>query len=660
MEDTRQGNLHVRQRPAPTNLIPAALLLATMGDKVERALEETVPLLRQVRRLKLLSEPEIANLVQRRRDHEYALLRPSASRAEFMRYAAMERETAELFHERARAKQLPEKRALSIASQQASRVNLVYSRAIRKFKGDDLLYLHYARHCVKTGSRKSAEKVLARAIAHRGDSEKVWLAAVAFHFDSCGDIKVARALSQRALRALKNSKLLWKEYFRLELAYLAKLVARRTTVGMAPAEVDAEQAGAGVGSNEGEELGNSSPFRSHSESEDPLENHGKVDATSKEIAVKLDFWKGGVPFAVFKAALTTAKLDAFDAAGYLQLASSTKFAPIALLTAIRDVLRKDFDAESSPVLHAQLLLLPFVIACSRLFSRRAADEASSDVGADEELPTLKNSEITTELLNSATREAEIALTQLHLLAPSIRDSDGERGSLIPILSQFGQALNEHLGSQVSGKLVSQLESVERLICSSGDGNGGPGTSSSPLTLEDVKEAQLAARWASYLQSAEVVTFLESNDASSLGAIRSALKETAAAVPFRSAEQERICLQWFQWERDVTQLRHACSAVLSVPPVTMKLLRGAIEAEVRFVSGQPSDDTLANARKLFAKAAVLGDAAVDIDFWLYYLRFERDIARNASLAAAVQWKAGNTLAKKCQSGFQEQCILINML
>lgn len=625
---------------------------SAMGDKVERALEETVPLLRQVRRLKLLNESEISQLVQIRRDHEYALMRPAASRAEFMRYAAFERETAELFHERARAKELPEKRALSIASQQASRVNLVYSRAIRKFKGDDGLYLHYARHCIKTGSRKGAEKVLAKAIAHRGDSEKVWMAAAAFHFDSCGDIKVARTISQRGLRALKTSKPLWKEYFRLELAYLAKLVAKRTTVGMVPAELHAEASQAESRVGEAQQLGGSSRNGDESKRE--------IGGAREEGVQKLDFWNGGVPFAVFRSALSTAHLCPSDAAEYIRVATSMPFSPSGLMRALAQSSREKFDYKACPILYAKLLCVPFDAASAGLRMKRSAVEAARNIGTAAGGEAPDNSPTEAMQIEAVRKAAVNALTEFELSTSLLRGEESDQRSVLGTLSRFEEAVKEALGPTVHDELRPRFLSVEKLICGSGcdvadDCSGGVSPS-----IEDLKREQLASKWATFLQGPKVMDLVEANDGADICAIRSALEETSAAVPFRNAEQERICLEWFRWESDIAQLRRAYAVALSVPPVTMILTKSAIEAEIRLGGEILTEESVDSIRKLFGRASDLGEAANDVDFWLHYLRFERGSARDASRAATVQWKANHTLAKGLRSSFREQCVLMNML
>ncbi|CAN8062571.1 unnamed protein product [Agarophyton chilense] len=205
-----------------------------MGDTVERELDGTIPALRAAQKAKILTRTEVSDIVRKRRNYEYNLLRNNVSRADYLHYAAFERQLSSILRTRATQRELRKIQVERTVNKTAARVNLIYSRAVQKFRFDDDLWLHYAKHCIKTGSTRAAARVFAKAIAFRNDSERIWLAAISFHFDTNGDATGARTLAQRALRALPSSLKLWKEYFRLELCYLGKLVARRLVIGLPP------------------------------------------------------------------------------------------------------------------------------------------------------------------------------------------------------------------------------------------------------------------------------------------------------------------------------------------------------------------------------------------------------------------------------------------
>ena len=98
--------------------------------------------------------------------------------------------------------------------------------------------------------------MLTRALQLHVSEPGLWSYAAAWEFDHNGNAAAARMLMQRGLRMRPDSQQLWLEYFKLELHYAQKLVARRKVLGIdspAPAQpaaavtAVAQQPAAGVG-----------------------------------------------------------------------------------------------------------------------------------------------------------------------------------------------------------------------------------------------------------------------------------------------------------------------------------------------------------------------------------------------------------------------------
>lgn len=584
------------------------------GDDVERALEETVPLLRHARKLKILSAEDVATIVRRRRDHEYALQRPGAGRATFLRYAAFERETTALFAARAAARSVPEKRARSIAAQQGARVNLVYSRAIRKFKGDVQLYLHYAKHCVETGARGSAEKVLMRAIAHRGDSEKVWIAAMGFHFEACGDVKTARAIAQRGLRAMRGSKALWLEYFRMELVYIAKLIARRVAIGVVGV-ADVEE----VGADDGGRLG---------------------------------FWGGGVPLSVFRSAAEAAGMTAGEGVGYARIAAAMPFVPLLLLEALGKELGERFG-EGVPCVEClemrngfDVALAKWRVAKSKFEAGQAGKkmEAAARVEIEEDGSVTK--EEVTALWKAALKNAKDFLAKAEAKDAWVENRE-DVSIVVEVLVEFADAV----ANDIQGSNGSIIKRCRRLQEKLEGGDRECGVDEAPKSLDGVVSA---VDWKGYLSGPGAQAFAD-GDIALLGAIRESL-QACAGVPFRSADQETICVLWLKWEKDQDRLRGACDTILALPPSSMVLIEAAISAELN-LGGEVHVERV---RSLFSKAASVKDATKSVEFWVKDFQFERDVAKDPARSAHVTWAAKKKLDAVLHADFEESCLLLNFI
>lgn len=73
--------------------------------------------------------------------------------------------------------------------------------------------------------------MLAQAIRYHPKVPGLWIYAAAWEFDQNLNVAAARALMQNGLRTCPDSEDLWLEYFRMELTYLNKLIARKIALG---------------------------------------------------------------------------------------------------------------------------------------------------------------------------------------------------------------------------------------------------------------------------------------------------------------------------------------------------------------------------------------------------------------------------------------------
>lgn len=620
-----------------------------MGDAVERALEETVPLLRGWRRLKLLSENELVSVVQRRRDHEYSLRRPGVPRAAFLRYAAFERELGELLHKRALERSLPSKRARRISQRQSARVGLVYSRAIRKFKRDDALYLQYARHCIATGSRKAAERVLARAIAHRGDSEEVWCTAIAYHFDASADPRLARGLAQRSLRALPRSSRLWKEYFRMEVVYVAKLIAKRVTLGMTPSPEAATADRAKPISEQ------PSDTRLHTDVVDTA-----PDLLDRSETEPLTFWQGGVPYVIFKSAVASAALSPSNAMEYLQIAREVPFCPPELLTTIATWLKDEHGAESE--------FYSLVVARSKfdaLARKVEAERAAAEVAAAREAE--KNSEEVVQpdgakwiaVLSECVVEIANELEALEL-ANGGDDSASAFGRVAKEI-RTAVASNEDVNKGAKARLRAAVAQCLQRISKTRSNSEARSTRSQ--RVEDLKSAD---DWIAFLER-RIGEDLRGGEDSVSSSVREKLGELVC-VPFRNAALQKLAQLWLSWESTPQTLRQSYAKILAHPPLDEKLLWSCIVNEKRLLrSKEPhsaprtdaADESLASIRTLYTRLGQIDAVARTVAYWQSLVEFERDIAGCAQGASDAQRRARRRLNPKDNVLLQEQLLLRGM-
>eukprot|EP00177_Eucheuma_denticulatum_P005870 GFKZ01010693.1.p1 GENE.GFKZ01010693.1~~GFKZ01010693.1.p1 ORF type:complete len:665 (+),score=97.59 GFKZ01010693.1:147-2141(+) len=662
-----------------------------MGDAIESSLEETVPILRAAQRERLLTQTEITDIVRNRRNHEYAVSSSSVTREDFLRYAAFEREIAQVMKKRAERRKKKKHKTQQVIGKSAARVNLVYSRAVKKFKGDDELWLHYAKHCLRTGAERAAGRLFAKAIAFRPDSERVWLAAVAFHFDNCADAKGGRALAQKALRALPESSLLWKEYFRLEVLYLAKLISRRVALGLAltPEEADADPSnthgnpnsaeGNEVPEQESREKGHGRKSSHASQKDQALGRAGtlqiskgagsasqSIDSSAMNNASvqrenaaisrrRLSFWQGGVPMTVFRNACDKVSFSVDSCAEIWNIVASTPFVPIQLMESMGAALTE----MCTPNIAISLLSarLTWDIAHAQFVIERASSEqkAGGSTGEDGRLTNLQSMKI------SLAEKAEETITAMR--SAIIAELSGERGvrakdAAITSLDGFKDLVaTVDESGQITEQITALKEQINNDDVISALANEDHKTSKEPNSPRSPSEYGLN----------DLMDVVVGNREELSDALFEAFR-AKVLVPFRDLKQERILCEWLSREKDSKRLRQVCDMFLPLPPKTIGSMRGAIDAEMRlWRQAQEQSDTLqadesefiARTRRMFKLASDLSAARHDQDMWLDYIEFERKLAKDSRQANIVTRRASKALDKASFELLTERLALRNL-
>lgn len=599
---------------------------------VDRAMDETAEHMQHIRRAKLLSDDEIRDVTRRRRDHEYQLRARGAPRSAFLQYAEFEREVAALLRTRAKKRKVRKSRSDRIVGVASSRINLVYSRAVKRFKGDVPLWLHYARHCVDTNAHRVAASVLARAMAMRPDSADVWLAAIAFHFDTIGDVTGARKLAQRALRLLPETTALWIHYFRLELSYLCKAIARRVTMQV-PVPDSARNAAETLGKSDANavtELGDDAvqtTNEGNASDEVVGEKENETDGVAKECGARpLSFWQGGIPFAVLRQAKETMSLETADIIEYWKITTEIPFTPAPLIERVVSMMQSN----------------SIVARC--IIARRIFDVAQSNlkhIALPEPLKLKKDTMNVTPNNNAY----KLALTSLKACVPKahsdlvqvLSDANPTRAEAVScatIVSDFMKRAKLYMANELAEELVDELNALERRVT-----NTEMGVDQKELTIEAVVASGTYAAWQKLLDEAQDASPTHKEE------IRKALKESIA-VPFRSEEKDRIGALWLKWELEFSQLVKALDALTLLPPSSKQLLMAAAQALKKMqTTAQEGQEVEAVRRKrgqVFDKLSDLRSCKNDVQFWLDYVQFEQGCADGRRSKAAL-WKAKKSLS-----------------
>ena len=223
-----------------------------MAEHVQSALDQMVAPLRDLLDRNIFTQDEIQAIVARRRESEYLLRRPTARKADFLRYIEAEQMLEKLRKLRSEQRKREEKESKkkndgdnneddstkddnTKQEQQhigdvhiVQHIHLLFIRAIRKFRSDLSLHLLHADFAKSQKSNKRLGKIYAEALQVFPRQTGLWIEAASHeYFSQSRSIRSARVLFQRAVRICPDSEELWLEYFTLELHYAQLLMGRK-------------------------------------------------------------------------------------------------------------------------------------------------------------------------------------------------------------------------------------------------------------------------------------------------------------------------------------------------------------------------------------------------------------------------------------------------
>lgn len=197
-----------------------------MSESVRYFLESRVPELEDLFKKGLFSKDEIKEVVAKRTKFEHKIKRRGAILEDFLAYIQYETELEQTRKQRYEMLNIRSKHSVSDHSIVKYILSL-YRRAVTKFRGNMTLWDQYINFARESKSDKSLPKILASALQLHPESVDIWIKAANWELKHLNNPASARALFLRGIRINKESKLLWFEYFRMELEVANTLAEKK-------------------------------------------------------------------------------------------------------------------------------------------------------------------------------------------------------------------------------------------------------------------------------------------------------------------------------------------------------------------------------------------------------------------------------------------------
>lgn len=214
-----------------------------MSAKIRFYLEQSVPELEELHSKGIFTRPELTQIIKRRTDFEHKINSPSAKPIDYTRYAQYEVSLDKLRKIRAnRVFSGNEKEESHSVGEYGGtrRILFIHERATRRFPGNISLWIEYLEYARSIHANQVINKLFSKMLKLHPTKPELWILAAKHEAENNGAMAAARNILQRCLRLNGESLVLWTEYAKLELAYVAKILARRKLLGIKESATDPE------------------------------------------------------------------------------------------------------------------------------------------------------------------------------------------------------------------------------------------------------------------------------------------------------------------------------------------------------------------------------------------------------------------------------------
>ncbi|KAL5627780.1 hypothetical protein BROUX41_002528 [Berkeleyomyces rouxiae] len=196
--------------------------MAGVSEKARFYLEKAVPQLREWEDKGIFSKDEIRTIVQKRSDFEHRVLAPGNTPDDYLEYANWEKTLDSL-----RLKRCQRLKIRNLSSAHTAQVKLlsIYDRGVGRHPGHRPLWLAYLDYTASIKATKRWRLTVTRALRMRPMDAGLWVMA-ANKMASHGDMASARRFYMRACRFCVHDGIVWAEYARCEMVWLAKLALK--------------------------------------------------------------------------------------------------------------------------------------------------------------------------------------------------------------------------------------------------------------------------------------------------------------------------------------------------------------------------------------------------------------------------------------------------
>ncbi|KAI3597017.1 u3 small nucleolar rna-associated protein 6 [Moniliophthora roreri] len=200
-------------------------------ERVQFQQEQMLDELKDLVEKKIFTVKETKQIIKQRTTFENALVRRVAKKADFLRYVQYEMNLELLRRKRLERMKLPPAPTTVSDYALVRRQFYIFERALKRFKSDVGLWIQYIQVAEKEGARSLVGRIIARALQLHANTPSLYIIA-AQHELSHLSPSTARSLLQRGIRLNPDNIEIWREYVKMELAFIESLRRRWDVLGI--------------------------------------------------------------------------------------------------------------------------------------------------------------------------------------------------------------------------------------------------------------------------------------------------------------------------------------------------------------------------------------------------------------------------------------------
>ncbi|KAH0787121.1 U3 small nucleolar RNA-associated protein 6 [Histomonas meleagridis] len=197
------------------------------SENVEQRLEKYVPTFEQLISIGIFTQPEVKEIIRKRRSFEYQLQSKYVQIDNFMNYIQYETAVMELTEQRKAEKGIDSTQRLLSDSDWPKHIHSIFRRATHRFSGNLDVWNAYFDFCQQTHSIKSLNSAFAECVRLHGHEPKLWKRAAKWEMYENGNHELAKSYMEQAIKKIPGKPSLYALYAESILALTKQIEGRR-------------------------------------------------------------------------------------------------------------------------------------------------------------------------------------------------------------------------------------------------------------------------------------------------------------------------------------------------------------------------------------------------------------------------------------------------